>query len=159
MKKILYIALTVLVLAACSAKPKAGFTAAAANLVVDGKTLTPGMDYSTPVLGKPSDPAKYYEAASCAYDGLDKIYTYDTIAVYTYPSGSKDYILEIDLLASGKTAAGIKIGSTLAQVEAAYGTAHTAQGLNIVYTDGKIAMVFQMDNGIVKQISLTYSPS
>lgn len=155
MKKILLIGLAILTLSACAAKAKPSFSAADASITINGKKLTPGMDYTTPPLGTPVD---YYEHSSCAYVGLDKIYTYDAIEVYTYPDGKTDYILEIDLLETGKTTRGIKIGSTLANVEAVYGTAYTTQGLNIVYADGQISLVIMLVNNKVDQIRLTYTP-
>lgn len=155
MKKILLIGLVILALTACTPKAKPIFSAQDASITVSGKKLTPGMDYTTPVLSSPVD---YYEATSCAYVGMDKIYTYESIEVYTYPDGNIDYILEIDLLESGQTTRGIKIGATLSEIEAVYGTTHTSQGLNIVYSDGQISLIFMMVNDKATQIRLTYSP-
>ena len=39
----------------------------------NGKKLTLGVEYSSLDLGEPTD---YYEVQSCAFDGMDKIYTF-----------------------------------------------------------------------------------
>lgn len=98
-----------------------------------------------PALG---DPASYFEAASCAFEGLDKVYTYNSYVIKTYPQGSKDYVSEIILMDdSVTTAEGICIGSNAAAVEAAYGTNYTENGKMHVYTkDGmKLGLIIEDD--------------
>ena len=82
-----------------------------------------------PLLAIIGEPDTYFEAASCAFDGLDKIYTYGGIELTTYPDGDKDYISSIRLLDNtASTPEGITIGSTTAEAVAAYGDGYTDSG-------------------------------
>ena len=68
------------------------------------------------------DPLEYSESTSCAFDGLDKQYKYDSFYLETYPLNGKDYIYGwwfVDDLVSNDE--DIAIGSTMADVEAIYG--------------------------------------
>ena len=66
---------------------------------------------------------EYTEETSCAFDGLDKTYRYGSVYLQTYPLGDKDYIYGwwfVDDLVENDE--GICIGSTLADVQTAYGS-------------------------------------
>ena len=76
----------------------------------------------------------YFEAPSCAYEGMDKVYTYnDTVA----------------------TAEGIRIGSTEDDVRAAYGEDGTPGTSGIEYTMGDSFISFIFENGQVTAITYT----
>ena len=74
------------------------------------------------ILNALGEPKNYKESASCAFEGLDKTYSYGSFVVETYPKGEKDYVYRFwfldDLV---KTAEGIKRGDTKEAVEAVYG--------------------------------------
>ena len=75
-------------------------------------------------------PDSYSEETSCAFDGLDKTYRYGSIYLQTYPIGEKDYVYSwwfVDDLVENDE--GICIGSSKADVEAAYG-AESYNGTN-----------------------------
>lgn len=62
-------------------------------------------------------------APSCVYTGEDKQYIYEHITIYTYPENGEDMLDEIYFIGGGyKTAKGIGIGATLADIEQQYGT-------------------------------------
>lgn len=66
---------------------------------------------------------EYTEETSCAFDGLDKTYRYGSVYLQTYPLGDKDYIYGwwfVDDLVENDE--GICIGSSLTDVQAAYGS-------------------------------------
>lgn len=101
------------------------------------------------------EPTTYFEAQSCAFDGLDKTFTYPGIELVTYPVEGVDYISDIYFLdESVSTAEGLHIGSTLEEVEAAYGTDHTADdfGFYYTYTDGDTQLKFGVEDGVVTEI-------
>lgn len=103
-----------------------------------------------PTLG---DPASYFEAASCAFEGLDKVYTYNSYVIKTYPQGSKDMISEIILMDdSVTTLEGICIGSDEAAVEAAYGTKYTENGKMHVYAKDGMKLGLIIEDGAVTSI-------
>lgn len=99
----------------------------------------------------------YFEAASCAFDGLDKTYTYAGFTVTTRPEGDKDLVNSILLTDdSVTTAEGVYIGSSLADVTAAYGEAEPADGV-LSYTRDGVTLNFILDGGAV--ISIEYLPA
>ena len=82
---------------------------------------------AAPVLEALGEPVSYTEEASCAFTGLDKTYFFGGFYLQTYPLGDADYIYSLWLIDdSSSTPEGIYIGSSKADVEAAYG----AEGFN-----------------------------
>ena len=68
------------------------------------------------------EPKSYTEESSCAFEGLDKTYYYGSFYLSTYPMGGKDFVYVLWFADDTVTTAeGIRIGSTQAQVETAYG--------------------------------------
>jgi len=89
-------------------------------------------------LGKPKS---YFEAASCAFEGLDKIYTYPGFEVNTYPLKDVDYIssviLKDDTVA---TPEGLAIGDSKDKIEELYGNDCTVDNNLIVYERGEMKL-------------------
>lgn len=106
-----------------------------------------------PILSALGEPKKYTEETSCAFEGLDKTYTYDSFIVQTYPSGDKDYVYRFwfldDLV---QTAEGVKIGDTQAAVEAVYGT-EAYNGRNAyIFKQSNYSMTVILADGVVSSI-------
>lgn len=102
-------------------------------LTIDGVTIK-GNTKVQQYLDKLGDDYEYSESISCAYDGLDKIYTYDNFSIYTYPQGDQDYVLEVEVLGgSYTTGKGIKIGSSRAEVIKVYGDKYLEDGILLYY--------------------------
>ncbi len=168
MKKIfaLILALTmVLALAACGGETPE--TTAPAAPEVQGPTqpdasswkyTVQGVDIlmhadAAPVLAALGEAVSYTEEASCAFTGLDKTYYYGGFYLQTYPLGDADYIYSLWLVDdSSTTPEGIYIGSTQAEVEAAYGAESfngsnayilkgTTSTLTIILTDGIVSSI------------------
>lgn len=119
--------------------------------------LTPDMDMSI-VLDKLDDSVSYYEAASCAFQGLDKIYTYNHFEVDTYPDGDIDRISSIILLDDMiTTPEGVYIGMTQADMEAAYGSDYEIETGSYVYTKDGCHLSFVISDDSI--ISIEYSSS
>jgi hypothetical protein len=84
------------------------------------------------------EPMSYFEAASCAFDGLDKVYTYNDFEITTYPVEDKDYVGSIlfksDMV---ETKEGVALFATKADMIAAYGENFVDEnGVLIYYFDG-----------------------
>lgn len=107
----------------------------------------------TAVLEKLGEPASYFEAASCAFQGLDKVYTYLHFEINTYPDGDKDIISSIvlkdDLI---ETPEGISIGMSKADMESAYGTEYETKGNMCVYTKEGMHLSFLVENDAITSI-------
>lgn len=104
------------------------------------------------------EPLSYFEAASCAFEGLDKMYTYDHFEIDTYPKGEKDYISSIILLDDMiATPEGVYIGMTQSDMETAYGTEYEMAAGACVYTKGNVHLSFIIKDEEI--VSITYTSS
>lgn len=113
-------------------------------------------DEAAPIISAIGEPLNYFEAPSCAFEGIDKTYTYVDVVIITYPDGSTDRISTIRLTADTvSTAEGIAIGSTLDDIVAAYGDGYVQDVNSYTYTDGGTKLMFVLENDAVS--SITYA--
>lgn len=109
-----------------------------------------------PLLAFLGEPDSYFEAASCAFDGLDKTYTYTGVEMITYPDGERDYISSVRILDSNvSTPEGITIGSTQEDVAAAYGEDFQELGEQYVYEDGDARLSVLFEDGAAISVEYT----
>ena len=118
-----------------------------------------GMDMeAAPIISALGEPASYFEAASCAFEGLDKTYGYGSFELDTYELDGKDYIAGIffcdDLI---ETTEGVCLFETKADMIAAYGEGYKDEfGMLIYEKEGtKIKFIFEGD----EITSIEYSSS
>lgn len=99
------------------------------------------------------EPKTYTEEASCAFEGLDKTYFYGSFFMTTYPVGEEDFVYSLWLVDDTlSTPEGICIGSSKADVEAAYG-ADGYNGTNgYVFTKGASKLTIILDGDTVSSI-------
>lgn len=97
--------------------------AAAAGFVIPFRGVDIPMAGSMePVLAALGEPKSYTEETSCAFEGLDKTYSYGSLYIQTNPSPDGDIIAAVWFTDdSVTTAEGIYIGAPRSAVEAAYG--------------------------------------
>lgn len=101
------------------------------------------------------EPKSYYEAASCAFEGLDKIYTYSGFEIETYPIDGKDYVSVVALKDdSVATPEGVTLGDSRAKVEEKYGTGYRENGASLVYEKDGMKLSFILEGDEV--ISIQY---
>lgn len=111
---------------------------------------------ATPIIEALGESVSYFEAPSCAFQGLDKIYTYNGFEVSTYPNNEQDYISSVYFLDdSVATEKGIYIGASLDEVIAAYGEGYTENSSEYTYTLGESKLSFIIEEDAVTAI--TYS--
>ena len=108
------------------------------------------------ILNALGEPKSYTEETSCAFEGLDKTYKYDSFVIQTYPKADRDYVYMFwfldDLV---KTPEGVKIGDTQAAVEAAYGSdAYNGRNAYILKKD-TYSMTVILNEGVVSSIQYT----
>ncbi len=113
--------------------------------------LTPGEKFDAGADGMPETTA-YMEGASCYFDGLDKVFTYDGYEVTTYPKADGDYIQDVSISSDTiKTDKGIGVGSTIEDIEKAYGNDYTVSGkMYEYYQDDTKYMYFFILNDVVQ---------
>ena len=110
------------------------------------------------VLSALGEPLKYFEAASCAFEGLDKTYTYAGYIVLTRPDGKKDYVNSLQLTDDSVTPSeGAYIGMTADAVKGIYGAPTTENATLITYTDENTTLNFVLKDA--KVISIEYIPA
>ena len=113
---------------------------------------------AAPIVAALGEPKSYTEETSCAFEGLDKTYTYDSFILQTYPQGDKDYVYcfwFVDDLV--QTNEGIRIGDDQAKVESAYG-AEAYNGSNAyILTEGDTTFTVILDEGVVTSIQYAVS--
>ena len=110
---------------------------------------------STGVLAALGEPQSYFEAESCAFEGLDKTYTYSGFVITTRPEGEKDYVNSILLTDdSVTTPEGIFIGSSGDDVIAAYGQSPAGFATLLTYTKNGTVLNFVLSED--KVISIEY---
>ncbi len=106
-----------------------------------------------PLLDYIGEPASYFEAASCAFEGLDKTYTYSDMEIITYPDEDVDYIASVRLLTGNvATPEGIAIGSSKDDVVAAYGEEYESFGDQYSYVDGDTTLEILFENDTVASV-------
>lgn len=109
------------------------------------------------VLAALGEPQSYFEAESCAFEGMDKTYTYAGFVITTYPDGERDFINSIRLTDdSAATQEGLYIGCTANQVREVYGDAEDSQIGALSYTNGDTMLNFILEGDVV--ISIEYLP-
>lgn len=115
-------------------------------------------DNMADVLAALGEPLSYFEAASCAFEGMDKTYTYSGFTITTQPGEDlQDYVSLILLTDdSVTTPEGVHIGCSADDVTAAYGEGSRTEAV-ISYTKGGSAMNFVLDGD--KVISIEYLPA
>ena len=124
-------------------------TVASRGYVLTVNNVTVEVDAeAAPIVEALGEPVSYFEAASCAFEGLDKIYTYNSFEIDTYPSQDKDLvsavILKDDSIA---TAEGVCIGDSLEKLQEVYGEAAQENGMLIYAKDGmKLCFIIQDDS-------------
>lgn len=109
-----------------------------------------------PIVTALGEPDKYFESESCAFQGLDKVYTYGSVVVNTYPKNDVDYVYSIELKDDTvQTAEGISIGASKSDVTAKYGSPSKETDTSYIYTKGDSELAFIFDGDSVKSITYT----
>lgn len=94
-----------------------------------------GMDMEAgPIIAALGTDYTYFEAPSCAFEGLDKTYGYGSFEIDTYEQDGKDYICGVflvdDLI---ETPEGVALFETKADMIAAYGDGYKEEYGMLVY--------------------------
>lgn len=118
----------------------------------NGTDLVPNAKME-PIVTALGDPTKYFESDSCAFQGKDKVYTYGSVVICTYPENEADYVYTIELKDDTvQTKEGIYIGSSVDDVKAKYGEPANDTGSALVYEKGTSTLNFGYADGVVTSI-------
>ncbi len=111
---------------------------------------------AAPIMDALGDPVSYFEAASCAFEGLDKMYTYNSVEIDTYPDEKgvdriSNIILKDDMV---ETPEGVSLFETKADMIAAYGENYKEENGLLVYEKDGMRLCFILDGDEI--ISIEY---
>ncbi len=127
-------------------------TADVFSFETDGVALTPGTALDLTAL---PDAASVYTVESCAVEGMDNVYTYDTFEVTAYDDGSGEVIYSIYLTDPNVTTAeGLALGDDLSRVTELYGSDYAENDTAVVYTRGDTQLSIILQDEVV--ISIEY---
>lgn len=108
---------------------------------------------AAPVLEKLGEPNSYFEAPSCAFEGIDKMYTYSSFELDTYPTGDKDYISALIFKDDSiTTPEGVGIGDSREKLTEAYGGEGTEEQGMTVYRKDDMKLCFILQNDSIVSI-------
>lgn len=94
-----------------------------------------------------------YEVPSCAIEGTDNLYNYDTVEITAFNDGNGEIIYSIYIVdANTSTDEGLYIGDDLEQVNAIYGTERTENDNELTYQKGDTLLILIVENNIVTSI-------
>ncbi|QHQ60143.1 hypothetical protein Ana3638_04565 [Anaerocolumna sedimenticola] len=166
MKKILFTLILITLLVGCSKNNNNGNTIEnntqtaenTAGYQFDYQGVTMSMnDNAAAIVDALGEPMDYFEAPSCAFQGLDKIYYYSGFDLSTYPGTDGDYISAIEFTDdSVSTKEGIFIGNTRDEVIKTYGNDYTEESGSLTYTKGKTKLTFLIENNAVTSINYEF---
>lgn len=113
-----------------------------------------GMDMeAAPIIKALGEPASYFEAPSCAFEGLDKTYSYGSFEIDTYEQEGKDYISCVffcdDLI---ETPEGVALFEKKADMVAAYGEGYKEEFGMLVYEKDGMKLKFILDSEEITSI-------
>lgn len=106
-----------------------------------------------PILDALGEPKSYTEAASCAFEGLDKTYYYGSFYLTTYPAGDGDRISSVWFADDTvSTEEGIAIGASREEVEQAYGSDCFGDTNACTITRGNATLTIALKENVVSTI-------
>jgi len=99
-------------------------------------------------------PLGIFEAPSCAFDGIDRIFSFPGLQIHTYPHNDTDLIHTISIRDDSiLTQNGIYLGNTWAQVLAQYGNDYQHEFGMFTFTKGATTLQFFVENDMVTAIT------
>ena len=123
------------------------------TFVYDGTTIRVD-DKASKILEQLGKPMEYFEAPSCAYQGMDKTYYYSGFEITTYTQDNIDYIANIVLADDTvSTKEGLQIGDDVSKVIDTYGREYKENIGQYIYTEGDSNLQFIIEKEQVKSIS------
>ena len=126
------------------------FTTNGVNIAIDEK-----IEDITSKLGDPK--GGYYEAKSCAFDGMDKFWYYDSFTLQGYQKNGVDVVYSVTFMDDTvKTKEGIKIGDSKDKVTSAYGSSYKEENGQIKYESGNMVLSFAIKDNAVTSIDIIH---
>lgn len=109
-------------------------------------------DSATTVLSQLGEEISYFEAESCAFDGIDKTYSYPGFDLMTYPTDGKDFVSAVILRDdSVTTPQGLYIGAEESEIEVLHGLDYKADnpGVYVYEQDNCMLQIIAKDGAVI----------
>jgi len=120
---------------------------------IQGVTIYMDQDIDI-VLEQLGEPLGVFEAPSCAFDGIDRIFSFPGVQIHTYPEGELDFVHTISIRDdSVTTMGGIYLGSSWEDVLAAYGNDYEQEFGMVTFTRGQTTLSFFIEDDMVTGIT------
>lgn len=128
------------------------------SLKYKGVEIVPGTEFNE---DKIEDEAVLSEIPSCAFEGTDKVYTYDNVELIIAEIDGKDTVYSVYFIDdSAETNEGIKISDTKGDMIEKYGDNYEeVLGNKYVYTKNNVEISFMIENDIITGIEYTLKTS
>ena len=153
MRRICLVLLALMLFCGCTPAPQS--ESRVLSLAYRGVDLAIG-DAADGVIAQLGDDYTLSEAASCAGQGMDRMYTYPSVRLYVFaPVDGVAVISSVSYIDDGvKTAEGLGIGCSSAQVLTALGEADEASEARLIYRGNGGVLAFGLRDGVVVSIEL-----
>ena len=100
---------------------------------------------------------EYSEIPSCAFEGLDKTYTYEYYEINTFEDNGKEKILSVYFLDPNiTTTENVSLGDDLEKMTSTYGTNYEKNDNLYTYKKGKTSIEFIVENDTITSIEYKY---
>ncbi|MCD8045270.1 MAG: hypothetical protein LUE90_01195 [Clostridiales bacterium] len=124
------------------------------TVTIEGTTIVMNAE-AAPIIESLGDDYSYFESESCAFEGLDKVYTYSGFKLNTYPVDDVDYVSSVVFMDDTvETDEGICIGSAKEDVTAAYGEADEETDSALIYEKGDSTLTIGISDGAVSSLEI-----
>ena len=154
MKRIWFVICSLCLLLSCAACGSTADSDGKLRLTVDGIAVEMHGE-AEPVLEALGQPLSCTEEASCAFEGMDKTYSYPGFYLQTYPKEGKEYLSALWFTDdTHKTFEGIGIGSTLEEAQQVYGE-DAYNGINALLVEtGDAKLVLRVEDNLISGVQL-----
>ena len=123
------------------------------SLLYNGFTIQ--MDQNiTEVLAALGEPLGIFEAPSCAFDGIDRIFRFPGMQIHTYPLGEEDFVHTISIRDDSILLDGdLYLGNSWEDFSAMYGDGYVQDVDMFTYTKQSTTLSFLVEEGNVTAIT------
>lgn len=107
------------------------------------------------IINNISEEPEYFEAVSCAYDGIDKNYIYNDYTLVFYEEGDDNLLQTISLKSDlVSTLEGASIGDSSADIIDIYGTPTSESDNLLIFQNGETELRVVLENDLVVLIEI-----
>ena len=120
----------------------------------NGFEIVPGAKADT-ALDAFGDDYDRIEVASCAYQGVDIVYTYPGFTLYAFSDGGVEYINVIEVTNPLTDCGGISVGDSIKTAKELYGEPDVGDDFGVLYRSGKTELQISTD-GVDTIVAIVY---